>query len=419
MKKRLTKNGTLKASTLLNRHSCEGLDYVEASHQERVPPFIYCHLYLHGHLDTFRLRSAIQRSSYYVPELFCTYDIRCGRFVNKGFSANDVLLSGEHLFTWDLNRLPQIQIRINTQKQQDIIIIGMSHILADGNGFLQYLYLLASLYNDETYTLPCQNQRSLSPLLNHVHIQAQTEQSKYAKNVRTPPLRKNGRASHYFCIVSRIAPGGFSLLHEKTKRRHVTLNDVFLTAYARVIAKRLKIPTVILPCPANLRQYMDETEQLTVANMTGIFRRVPIEVLPQHSFDDTLAQVHLEMLLQKSRYRCLAGILALDRTFHKFPLPLSELAIRSTYHLLPVSYTNMGQIDHNRLFFHGCHITDCYMTGTYRMPPDFQLSVSTFRNVCTLNSAFAGESGDDQKGQELLEQVKAELLEWAAGYESI
>ena len=30
------------------------------------------------------------------------------------------------------------------------ITIGMSHILTDGEGFLQYLYLLASLYNGQT-----------------------------------------------------------------------------------------------------------------------------------------------------------------------------------------------------------------------------------------------------------------------------
>lgn len=146
--------------------------------------------------------------------------------------------------------------------------------------------------------------------------------------------------------------------------------------------------------------------------MTGIYRRVTIEIKPQHTFIDTLLQLHIEMDLQKSRCRCFAGIKELYRTFHKIPRPLMGLIIKMTYRLLPVSYTNIGQINDKRLSFNDCHITNCYMTGTYRLPPDFQVSISTFQNVCTLNCMLIGKQEDKKTGQFILEQIKKELLAW-------
>ena len=52
------------------------------------------------------------------------------------------------------------------------------------------------------------------------------------------------------------------------------------------------------------------------------------------------------------------------------------------------------------------------MTGTYRLPPDFQLSISSFRNVCTLNCTLIGTIQDQQTGYNILKLVKEELLDW-------
>jgi len=52
------------------------------------------------------------------------------------------------------------------------------------------------------------------------------------------------------------------------------------------------------------------------------------------------------------------------------------------------------------------------MTGTYRIAPDFQLSISTFRETCTLNCTLIGNKQDERNGQYILEQVKHEILAW-------
>ena len=88
--------------------------------------------------------------------------------------------------------------------------------------------------------------------------------------------------------------------------------------------------------------------------MTGIYRKIVVEIKPQHSFHETLLQVHIEMQLQKSRYRCFVGIRPLDYLFHKIPPPVMAQIIKWAYRLFPVSYTNFGRINHTKLFFEGC-----------------------------------------------------------------
>lgn len=323
-----------------------------------------------------------------------------------------MILFEDNIVSWDLSKKPQLQINICRQEQGDLVIIGMSHILTDGAGFLQYLYLLSGLYNGKSPDMTLRNHREPGPFLKNIHIRRQSEQTRRGKRKKVSPLRATCQDTHSFCLISRISEEDFLLLHEKAQKSHVTLNDVFMTAYARVISKMKNMDTVVIPCPADLRRFRPEADELTVANLTGIYRRVTVEINPQDSFHATLWQVHIEMKLQRARQRCFAGVPLLNWAYHRIPRPLLGQVIKANYPLLPVSYTNMGQIDHGKLSFSHCRIMSCYLTGTYRKSPDFQLSISTFQNVCTLNCTLMGEEGDDLKGQYILDQVKKEILEW-------
>lgn len=391
---------------------CECLDFVEASHRHRVYPVMYCHMEISGHLDINRLKTAIQSTCRYVPEILYTYDFKRGHFVNIGLSVDDTIIWGNDLYLWDLSSKAQLQISICRQKTKDIIAFGMSHILTDANGFLQYLCLLAALYNGQPFDLSPYNNRKIAPILKNIHVHKPTQQTRKGRRKEVPPLRTLNTDKNFFCLVNRISYDDFSLLHAKAKKNRVTLNCVFMTAYIRVISRLKNVDTVIVSCPADLRRFSNAKNKLTVANMTGIYQRVTIEMKPHHTFIDTLLQVYIEMELQKSRYRCFAGIKALNYAFHKVPRPLLEQIIKYTYRLLPVSYTNIGRIDDRKLSFNDCHVKSCYMTGAYRLSPDFQLSISTFQDICTLNCMLIGNPEEKIIGQNILEQVKQELLGW-------
>lgn len=397
---------------------CECLDFVEASHRHRVYPLMYFHMDILGHLDIDRLKQSITLSSEVVPEILYAYNFKKGRFVNLGYTADEVIKydmeQPDHLLRLDLSKHPQLQISITPKEDHDFVIIAMSHILSDGEGFLQYLYLLAAFYNGKNMDHNVQNLRDISPLLENIHVLAPTQQTKYHRHTSIPPLRSTENGNQMLCLTSQIPANSMMLIHQKATKLGATLNDVFMTAYARVIARLKDINIVVLPCPANLRRYNPGLGNLTVANMTGTYRKVVIELPPGCTFTTTLQQVHLEMELQKSRNRCFAGIKALNETFHKVPRPLLGQIIKASYRLLPVSYTNLGIIDHEKLSFKGCAIQSCFFTGTYRLPPDFQLTISTFKNICTLNCTLLGTDNSKRIGQHILELVKQEILNWIA-----
>lgn len=398
---------------------CESLDFVEAVHSNRVYPLMYCRMVIQGNLDIEKLKDAVYLSSQYVPEILYTYDFKRAGFVNQGLTVENVFILNrfglEADFRWDLCENAQLQISIYKEEQQNIIVIGMSHILSDGAGFLQYLYLLAALYNGTPLDSKIQNTRNISSLLKNIRIQPPTEQTKCGRRIDVVSLRPFNNGTRFFCLNSTIAPNDLTAIHVKAKKSGATLNHAFIAAYARVIARLQNTDKVVLPCPADLRRFQPEQDNLTVANMTGIYKRIVVEINPQHTFSETLAQVCIEMNLQKGRYRCFAGMQLLNFTFHKTPRFILQKAIRAGYPLRPVSYTNMGIINHEKLYFQDCSIKKCFLTGTYRLPPDFQLSVSTFRNTCTLNCTLIGEDSDESSGQFILEQVKKELLKWIQG----
>lgn len=397
---------------------CECLDFIEISHRQHVYPLIYCHLEVTGHLNIDRLRRAVSLSSRIVPEIFYAFNYHKNVFVDLNYTVDNVIKCSREFspspMKYNLENSPQLQILITRKEPQDYIVFVMSHILTDGKGFLQYLYLLASLYNRERINMDIENVRNLSFLLRNIHISAATEQTRYHRHLTACTLRAKTSERQNFCHTLQITPAEMSIVHQKARQLHVTLNDVFMTAYARVIALVKNMNVIVLPCPADLREFHPVSNFLTIANMSGIYQRVTIEIPAGCSFTDVLQQVHIEMELQKSRYRCFSGIKILHTAFRRIPHNILEHIIKKICHLSPISYTNFGIIDHRKLFFEGCTVRNCFLTGTYRLPPDYQLTISTFKNCCTLNCTLTGNTDDSKYGQYILDMVKEEIIKWAA-----
>ena len=319
-----------------NITKCECMDFVEATHRNQVYPLLYCRMETMGNLDTARLKNAIHLSSKIVPEVLYSYNFRRGCFVNQGFTADHTVIIKQYdlveALRWDLSQCPQLRITIYREERKDTVLIGISHILTDGNGFLQYLYLLASLYNGKSPAVHLQNKREIAPLLKNIHVQPPTVQTRRGRYTAVPPLRPVSNGKNYFWLNCSITSDDLTALQAKAKKCGVSLNDVFMTAYVRVIARLQHINKVVIPCPADLRRFQSEPDHLTIANM--------------------------------------------------------------------------------RLYFKNIDVVSCSLAGTFRLPPYFQLTISTFRDVCTFNCTLAGSAGDEIIGQQILEQVKSELLAW-------
>ena len=393
----------------------EPLDLIMAANRGRLYPLIFCHISLNGQIEVLRLKGAVSRAGKIIPELFCAYDFDHARFLSKGFTTEHLVVmkndcAGE--YRWDLSTGPQLRVTIDRKENGcDDIIVGISHILTDAQGFLQILYLLSALYNGEKLPDDLQNRRDVSPVLRAVRTGKATVLEKRAKNTRQRPFSFDGEKGSCGCLCCRIESDKMKKIDKKAKEYGATLNDVFLTAYARTAVKLLKTDAVIIPCPADLRRYSPVSGSLTAANMTGRFQLF-IEVKQNHPFEETLKKVHEEMRLQKARFRCFQGIKPLFSLYGKLPYPLLYRIIRQSYGNLPVSYTNIGVIDSGRLCFENCEVLSCFLTGSYRQPPDFQLTVSTFRGACMFNCTLTGSEKRLHTGKQILKLVKRELTDW-------
>lgn len=386
------------------------LDFVETAHRGSIYPLVTCRAAYSGQVDIARLTEAVRLSALAVPEMLYSYDYGRGRFVDAGLAAGEAVRAGAGQFDegwkWDFSRTTQLKILIHEGR----LVFGVSHILCDGDGFLQYLYLLAALYNGARPDKGMRNERDIAPLLAGVQVGRPTEREERGRQFLLLSLGADSDRTTYHCLTAQIDAADLTAIRAKAQSLQASLNDAFLAAYARVLAKRLKTDKLLLPCPANLRRFGPE-KALTVANMTGMFR-IAVEVGAHHRFEDTLAQVHEEMQLQKARRRCFKSMRLLRRMYNKLPSRWVNGIVKRSYDILPLSYTNLGVIDSQRLSFDGAAITDCFLTGAYRYPPDFQLAVSTFQNVCTLNCTLLGGEERRAQAQQILDEVAGDLRDW-------
>lgn len=399
-----------------DRLSCGCMALTQIAHKDRIYPVMYLRMVLRGRLDQERLKRAVNRSASYVPEILYCVDFQKGRFINRNWTADRVICTGAHtdedIFDWDLSSDVQMKIWIRRGKDSENLVIGMSHIVTDGNGFLQYLYLLCAIYNGEEPGADLKNERDIKAALE--------------KAPKAPFLIKSGRGSEIrglsgapdgkapYCVCRLIGENEFAELSAGAKMLHVSVNDVLMTAYARVLSRLLKEKTVVLPCPADLRRRSGLAGKLTVGNLTGAYRSVPIVVSDGDSFLETLRQVHEELHRQSEKHLCFRGLRLLHFAYGGIPSAFLAGMIRMVYKICPVSYSNIGKIDADRLRFFECNTESCYLTGGYRKEPDFQLTVSTFKNRCTLNSTRIGGAQGKKEAEMILEAVRKELCGFCA-----
>jgi NRPS condensation-like uncharacterized protein/uncharacterized membrane protein YdjX (TVP38/TMEM64 family) len=388
------------------------LDFIETVHIEKLYPLIFCRLHFERQIDIDRLKYAVRQTLLTVPQILYSYDLKTGKWIDKGHTVDKVFACSDtdmgNDWYWDLQTEPQLKIHVCRNQTNDVLTIGISHILCDGAGFLQYLYLLSHCYNHKEPAV-LQNQRDIKPILDTIDIGMASKHSPSPRPAVALPFDQSSAMS--YCLTRTIEEPDFIEARRRAKASNCTINDLFLTAYARVVTSILKTDSIVLPCPADLRRFGDLADSLTIANMTGMYKPW-ITVKPDECFEATLRRVHSEMARLKSSYSCFMGVPLLRFFYNKLPLFLSNAVVKKHYTISPISYSNLGVIEDEQLTFTGNRINHCFLTGAYRYSPDFQLFVSTYRNTCTLNCTLIGSDRRKEMGLDILEQVKCEIAEW-------
>lgn len=401
-----------------NIYKATALDLTQTTYMDdNMMSIIYCNIYLDEIIDINRLHDAVRLTAQTVPQILCVYNCEKHGFVTADFSTNEIINVFDGEFKdensiWDLTSGPQIKINIYRDENKDLVQFCMSHILADGAGLLDYLYLLCNCYNN-SQTTKAVNKRNLpvSLLLNAVlHRCNRFKSIPLDDPLFVVPLDDS---SNRFptSLKAALTEEQLKKLILTSKGLGVTLNDYFMAAYAHAV--KCLFPDykgyIDIPCTANLRAYNKHFGELSISNMTGKFY-CPISLSEDFEINDVSLSFHDMMIERKESYACFKWIPTLASLHALLPSSFLRSKVKQGYSMKPIEYTNVGRIDEDKLIFIGLNITDCFISAPYRPAESFQVCISTYNNKCTFASNMLCTQKQKEASERILNQIISGLV---------
>ncbi|GHP14566.1 hypothetical protein YK48G_19910 [Lentilactobacillus fungorum] len=382
---------------------------------ETLYPIVRCEITLAHQLDEHRLEMAVKLAGEVVPEIFAKYRIADNHFVSL---VHDPKLIVMHANSVDENQVSNFDLLIGPQLRIMVVgnqlIIYLSHILTDGAGSKQFLYLLAACYNQLKVPDGLVNHQDIEEIKALIHQTpepALTNVDHPSRPLFLPQLADHQPAAYEVIKIS-LEPAVFVQLHEDTQKLGFTLNDWFMAAFGKTIQQYCGVATIALACPTDMRQFLSLTasSQLRIQNLTA---RYNFEVTsdPAESVKQTAQKVHKQMQANKQNKQFLQSIRALVKGVDQGKsIEQLQATVESNYHVRPIAYTNFGVISTKRLKFVNNIVQSCVMTGSFRRFPMYQVAVSTFGGQLTLAANMIGSPAERQFGRAVLNHLKLALL---------
>ncbi|HBE78934.1 MAG TPA: hypothetical protein DDW65_14320 [Firmicutes bacterium] len=411
----------------------EAFDVMQYFYSMFHDPLIHCLIDFDGHVDEVALKKAVSFSFRFIPMLQCTFEVTGRRpfWKIQGFTGDDVVhvvkaglnTAGqkENLFaeTIDMAYEPQLKINVIRGQNSDSLCIIMNHMVCDGAGFKEYLYLLSDMYTRyvNNMTIPIselqafpRNARQLWAAFgwsDKLKILFARHDLSAQKNQLRLPLQ--GDVNHSFFATSSIAKEDFDTIRRHARQSGVTFNDLILTAYARVLFKEIGVNPIVIPCPVDLRRYLPTDWKYGITNLTGNLI-CNVTVGESESFEQTLTKVSQQLKRQKSSINCLKSAMMMESAYHILPFRTLQRIFPKVFTIPVVSFSNLGVIDKDRLCFGSEIIDDAYLTGAVKYVPYFQIAISTYNDSSTLSCNLHGTRQDRMAIEKFLDEVKEELL---------
>ena len=352
-------------------------------------PMVRAEISLKYPLDHQRLTTAVTAVAKVVPELMQAYRIKDNEFYDIHADASSVLhfvdqMDESYAGRLDWETQPQWELYVTDHQ---LIVYG-SHILTDGAGFKQLLYLLCSAYNADG-DIDIENHQDISEikeLLRQIPAKPSTNNDHPTQALSLPGLVSDGESRQYAILQQSLTPSQFSQLHQWTHSSGVTINDAIMTAFAKAVQQCCGVSELNLACPTDMRQFLpeDQQKQLRIQNMTGRYN-VSVPAALDEEFATTVAKVHEAMDQQKANYTFLESFRTMLTNLDN-GASVSQLQkdVESHYHVRGIAYTNMAIVDDTRLQFAGDHVINCILTGGFRTMPHYQICACTFKGRLNL-----------------------------------
>lgn len=406
----------------------EPLNILHTIGMKQLYPIVRMQLIFTDKLDVTQLKRAIKLVTQAVPQLKSVYNLADNSWQVAERLVEQILVeiddkTNPDALKWDLFKEPQLKIYDQHLKTGDVLYIYLSHILSDGGGFKQLIYLLADCYNrGEAAIKGMQNDQDINEIITAIGTASE----------KMPLRTDHPHENYFFPEVSKFEPETakfevhnfkipaefFSKMRQTAKLQTATVNDLFLTAYLRTLAYYCDQSQLSLACPTDLRQFLGQSaaQKLRVANFTARYN-LTVAIDPNEPFATSLLKVHQEMQQLKRSKQFLSSITELLTKYQQqTPTELRQIA-EADYHIRPISYTNLGIVDEKRLQFNQAPIKECIFSGAFRRYPNYQVAFSSFKGDAQLVFNMIGTTQEQLVGQQLLTSIAADMFNFAYGLE--
>lgn len=400
----------------MEKYSVQPLDLMQFINTKYHVPFIHERIELEGALDTGRLVEALDTLIHVFPLLKCRYDDKENAFIEtEALTGRNLLRTADAadrdaLLTESLDmreKLIQFTVSGNT------LYITVSHLICDGAGFKQLVYLLCDIYNgtcveDCGYLM----NRDFSQLTKNLSGGTGTLSMLLSmmNNYKNRPVYAKGEAAQPYLVEKVISKETMDKVHAAAKAQGATLNDVFLAAYARTLGTLYGLCKVNIPCTVDLRKYAKD--KTGIANLTGTYN-LNVKLRDGEPFCETLSAVNANMQKQKKTRNDIADPALLVSKYEKSSLEdfmkLYGGMDTSEY----TDYTNLGVLDEKRLLFKGTAVKTAVGYSGVSQAPCFQIAVSSFKGETTISSLFSCGESEREKALRIVDGIVSEIQSFA------
>lgn len=400
----------------------EPFDVMQYYYSSVQIPVIRCCIYFDGKIDVDKLKRAIHQLTVSYPILKCVFNINKRIWTDGNFSEEDILsiIHQEHKNGTDINSYlyspiigidPSFKVNLIRRAENDFICVTVSHLLCDGRGFERMLYKLSDLYSDGMQET-CNTNRSFQQVTKGIST---TERMKIlvSKSMKEESDEKHvlpftGTDGKPNLIIRQLSGDDFANIGKYAKDHNASINDILLAAYCKALYDMFKWDTISLPCPVDLRRF-SKSSSTCICNLTGDYI-CTIHLDCKDSLCSILKKVSFQMKKQKNSYHCLKGPMLYHSFYHLIPLHLLMSLFPRIAPVPVLSYTNVGILDLNKLVFYGTDTTDAYISTAMKPVPYFQLTVSTFKEICTLSCCTFAQKNDLSMVNKLMDLIQTNLI---------
>ena len=300
---------------------------------------------------------------------------------------------------------PQIKVCL-LQAERDSISIVMNHMVSDAAGFKRLLYLLSDIYSnllinpDYTPDLVMDGDRSYRDITGGFRFTDKlkvflfnTKDNNQSDNIYFPMSPDHTTAP--FILIHEITPERYASIISFARRNAVTVNDVILSVYFRVLARFLNLYGVPfnISMMIDMRRYLENKSFKALANLSSTVI-INAEISPEESFAQSISKIRESVNAKKANFLGLNTFLKLEALFKFRGQKQAYEHLEKSLNNPNIGITNIGILDSAKLVFDNSPISNAYMCGSIKYRPHFQMAVSTYKEQMTMSVNLYGSSED-------------------------